>query len=185
MFAFEYVMAAALLSSPDECGRHSPAPPVYEAIGPALQQLAIRLEIMDPREKRYVIARPEDFQADLKLLRRRYHRLVDAPHLTECLRFPDRGTVNDLLAFNRAYRQYLTARQPVDLVHAEELREALNETDQLYQVWDAARDARCNYYYVTVRRQALQQLRALIGATAFYGGVLPPHVPVWRIPEID
>jgi hypothetical protein len=185
MFAFEYVMAAALLTAPEESAALKQPPPLYDALRPALQELAIRWEIMDPREKRYVLARPEDFQADLKLLCRRYRRLLDAPRLADCYRFPDRATINDLLAFNRTYRQFLTARQPVDLVHAEELREALNETDQLYQVWDAVRDARCNYYYVTVRRQALQQLRTLIGERAYYAGILPPHVPLWRFPEID
>jgi hypothetical protein len=185
MFAYEYVMAAALLTAPEGCLPRSQVPPLYDALRPALQELAIRWEIMDPREKRYVMARSEDFHGDLKLLRRRYRRLVEAPRLAECLRFPDRATVNELLAFNRTYRQYLTARQPVDLVHAEELREALNETDQLYQIWDAVRDARCNYYYVTVRRQALKQLRCLLGAQAFYGSRLPPHVPVWRFPEFD
>ena len=73
----------------------------------------------------------------------------------------------------------------MDLVHGDELRIALNETDHLYQVWDSVRDARCNYYYVTVRRQALKTLREMIGTEAFYRGELPPHVPVWRFPEID
>jgi hypothetical protein len=35
-----------------------------------------------------------------------------------------------------------------------------------------------------VRRQALKQLRTLIGAEAYYTGQLPPHVPLWRFEEI-
>jgi hypothetical protein len=35
------------------------------------------------------------------------------------------------------------------------------------------------------RRQALQELRDLVGARAFYSGQLPPHVPLWRIPTVD
>jgi hypothetical protein len=185
MFAYECVMALSLLTAPPGSAELTHPPPLYDVLCPTFQQLAIRLEILDPRESRYVLARAEDFETDLKLLRRRFRNLANAPRLEECHRFPDRAMVNDLLTFNRAYRQFLTGRQPVDLVHAEELREALGETDRLYQIWDAVRDAQCNYYYVTIRRQALKQLRGLVGEPAFYRGELPPHVPVWRFPEID
>jgi hypothetical protein len=185
MFAYQCLLAVTLLSAPPDAVDLTDPPPDYAVLRPVLQQMAVQWEILDPREVRYVLARAEDFQADMKLLRRRYRNLSSAPRLSECDRFPDRTVVNDLLNFNRAYRQFLTVRQPVNLIHGDELREALNETDRLYQVWDAVRDARCNYYYVTVRRQALQQLRELVGVDAFYRGSLPPHVPVWRFPEID
>jgi hypothetical protein len=185
MFAYECLLAVTLLTAPEGSLKGPSAPANYVGLMPVLQQLAVQWEILDPREVRYVLAREEDFQADLKLLRRRYRNLAHAPRLSECTRFPDRTVVNDLLSFNRAYRQFLTVRQPVDLVKGEELRTALCETDRLYQVWDAVRDARCSYYYVTVRRQALQQLREMIGGDAFFRGQLPPHVPVWRIPEVD
>jgi hypothetical protein len=182
---YECALALALLTAPQPPGDTGPTLPANAALRPALQQIAYQLEILDPREGRYVLARDEDFEADIKLLRRRYQNLKDAPRLAECQRFPERRHVNDLLTFNRTYREFLTNRQRVDLVHADELRLALDEADHLYQVWDAVRDARCNYYYITVRRQALKQLRDLIGAQAFYGGDLPSHVPVWRFPEVD
>jgi hypothetical protein len=185
MFACEFLLAFSLLTSPEGSVDWNHAPANYDALRPVLQKIAIQLEIMDPREMRYVLARAEDYRSDLQLLRRRYRNLKDAPSLEECLRFPERNFVNDLLAFNRTYHQYLTGRQPVDLVRGEEVQMALTETDRLYQVWDTVRDARCNYYYVTVRRQALKQLRSLLGDKAFYRGHLPPHVPVWRIPEVD
>jgi hypothetical protein len=185
MFACEFLMAFTLLTSPEGSVNWTHPPPHYNALRPTLQKLALQLEIMDPRETRYVLARMEDFRSDLQLLRRRYRTLADAPPLEECKRLPERCLVNDLLAFNRTYHQYLTNRQPVDLVHGEEVQTAMTETDRLYQVWDTVRDARCTYYYVTVRRQALKQLRCLLGEEAFYRGHLPPHVPVWRIPEVD
>src|SRR5215472_6522695 len=135
MFGYECVMAVALLTAPPGALDGADPPPDYASLRPALQQLAVHWEILDPREVRYVLARAEDFQADLKLLRRRYHNLGDAPRLCECSRFPDRAVVNDLLTFNRSYRQFLSVRQPVDLIHGDELRVALNETDRLYQVW--------------------------------------------------
>jgi hypothetical protein len=132
-----------------------------------------------------VLAQPQDFAADLKLLQGRYRELVNAPRLEECTRFPERPLVNDLMAFNRAYRNDLTTRLALDTIHEDELRAALTETDQLYRIWDAIRDARCDYYYITVRRQALQQLRELLGAEAYYSGRLPPHVPSWRFAVLD
>lgn len=178
---FDYLLALALLTAPLD-----PAP---TAVGDAemfahlrspLQALAVQLEVLDPREVRYLLTRPEDFQADLILLRRRYQELADAPVLNESLRFPDRETVNELLAFNRAYRQHIDVRQTVELSHWWEYQAALQETEQLYQIWDTVRDARCEYYYVTVRRQALKRLRDLLGDEAYFSGQLPPYVPLWR-----
>jgi hypothetical protein len=177
-------LALALLAAPPD----TPEPPVpaedWPALQTALQELAVELEILDPREVRYVLTRPEDFETDLNLLRRRYHELADAPRLSDGGRFPDRNSVNEYLAFNRAYRRYLDARQPLEPDRTWQFREALRETDWLYQVWDAVRDARCEFYYVTVRRQALKRLRDLVGPDAYYNGELPPYVPVWRFQDI-
>jgi hypothetical protein len=184
MFTIDYLLAAVLLTAPGD--REVPlSPELFATVGPAAQQLALKWEILDPREVRYVLARPEDFAADLKLLQRRYHELANAPPLADCQRFPDRATVSDLLAFNRTYRQQMDARQAVELVHWWDYHEAVREADQLYQVWDNVRDARCDYYYVTVRRHALQKLREEIGPEAYYAGRLPPHVPVWRFRHVD
>jgi hypothetical protein len=62
---------------------------------------------------------------------------------------------------------------------------ALKETDSLYQVWDSVRDARCEYYYITVRRQALKRLQQMIGPDAYNAANLPPHVPLWRFQEVN
>jgi hypothetical protein len=185
MFAANCVMAFTLLTSPPGAVDLKHPPPGYDALRPVLRQLAVKMELLDPRETQYVLARSEDFLVDLKLLRRRYHNLMDAPPVSECQRFPDRQTINQLLTWNRSYRRFLKVRMACDLVHPEEWRDALEETDRLYQVWDAVRDARCKYYYITVRREALKQLREMIGMPAFYRGELPPHLPVWRLPEID
>lgn len=185
MFPLDFLLAAALLTAPADAPEMTVAPEIHARLQPALQTLALQWEILDPREVRYVLTRAEDFEADLQLLRRRYHDLADAPPLADANRFPERAVVADLLAFNRSYRQHLDARMSVEFVHWWELREALQEADQLYQVWDTVRDARCDYYYVTVRRQALKRLREAIGADAYHGGNLPPHVPIWRFQRID
>ncbi|SRR5579885_948838 len=186
MFPLDLTLAVAILAG-------SPEAPVPEelntlALRHSLAGVAVSLEIMDPRERRYMFARPEDFAADVKTIRRRYKELIDAPPECDSMRFPERDLINELLAFNRAYRLHLVAAQalyPPSHPQSDWYRQTIAETDQLYAVWDAARDARCGFYYITVRRQALKKLRDLVGAHSYYCGCLPPHVPVWRFRRID
>src|SRR5438067_6274141 len=100
MFALDSLLAVALLTaapgSPDPASLQKLFPSVHEP----LQALAVRWEILDPREVKYILARSEDFAADLNLLRRRYLELANAPALADCTRLPDRTAVNELLAFN-------------------------------------------------------------------------------------
>jgi hypothetical protein len=185
MLRLDYLIAFTLLTAPPDAPGPSIDSTSFARVRPALQTFALHWEILDPREVRYVLIRPEDYVSDLNLLRRRYRDLWDAPQLDDCNRFPRRETVNELLSFNRAYRQHIGVRQPVELAHWWEFRAALQETDHLFQVWDTVRDARCEYYYVTVRRQALKKLRELLGDDAYFRGELPPPVPLWRFQEVD
>jgi hypothetical protein len=185
MIPLDYVLAVGLLTAAPETPDAADALQNLATVRPTLQNLAVGWEILDPREARYVLARSEDFAADLKLLRRRLRELADAPPLCDCHRFPDRNLVNELLSFNRSYRQHLDSRQAMEGTNWWELSEAVGEADRLYQIWDTVRDARCDYYYVTVRRQALKKLREAVGYRAYCTGCLPPHVPVWRFARID
>jgi hypothetical protein len=132
MLPLDYLLALAFLTSPPTSADPAELSGILPALRLPLQTLAVELEILDPREVRYILARPEDFAADLNLLRRRYHELATAPALADALRFPERATVNELLAFNRCYRQHIDLRQPLELVHWWELRAAVEETDRLY-----------------------------------------------------
>jgi hypothetical protein len=180
MLPLDHLLALALLTGAPESPVSANVVAMHASLKLPLQALAVQWEILDPRELRYILARREDFVSDLNLLRRRQQELADAPPLADCLRFPERATVNDLLSFNRAYRQHMDVMQPIELVHSWEVRTALQETDHLYQIWDAVRDTRCEYYYVNVRRQQLKRLRELVGDRAYYSGNLPPCVPFWR-----
>jgi hypothetical protein len=183
MIPYRLLVAALLLSSPCDGVESGGTGPVFEELAPAVRDLAISWEILDPRESGHVLAKADEFSADLKLLRGRHQDLAGAPFLTECQRFPRRAIVTDLISFNRILQKDLEARLPLDPVHAEDLRLVLQENEQLFNIWERVREARCEYYYVTVRRQALKQLRTLIGPEAYYTGMLPPNVPTWRIPE--
>jgi len=183
----ELLLAAALLSGagPAELQDQAALRAEFPTLRYSLITLSLEWEILDARETRYVLAREEDAASDIRMLQRRFQELSDAPYLSDAVRFPDRAVVNELLAFNRAYRNYVETRQPMETVQGSQLRAVQREIEYLYQVWDTVRDARCDYYYVTVRRQALKRLRELVGDDAYYRGELPPHVPLWRFQVID
>jgi hypothetical protein len=186
MFPGRYLLAFSLLTAPPDIQLPSAgATASCPALKATLQQLAVDCEILDPREVRYVLNRPEEFNTDLALLRRRQQELADAPPLADGDRFPDRATINELLSFNRAYRQPIDVRQSMEPANWWALQKTLQETDSLYQLWDTVRDARCEYYYVSVRRQALKKLRQEVGGEAYYNGQLPPHVPLWRFRMVN
>jgi hypothetical protein len=187
MTVLELILAAALLTGKAPAEMEDPAflKSQFPSLRFALTALALDWEILDPRETRYVLAHPEDVASDVQMLKRRYQELGDAPQILDAARFPDRTVINELLAFNRAYRTHVEMRQPLEMgPNGYNLRTALREVDHLYQVWDTTRDARCEYYYVTVRRQALKRLREMLGDADYYQGRLPCHVPVWRFEEI-
>ncbi len=125
---------------------------------PQVLDLAVSLQILDPRETRYVCVREEDWATDLALLRQRYQDLQAAPRLEEAEVLPPRELVNEWLTFNRCYRCYLEGRMELDLVHQWELRQIVVRCDAMYHTLDLIRDAQCEFYYVTVRRSALRHL---------------------------
>ena len=186
MVLYNFILAAALLTGQGPAELQDPAvlKAQFAGLRPALVAIALDLEILDARETRYVLANADDAVSDVQMLRRRFQELSDAPRVSDALRFPDRTVINELLAFNRAYRNHVEVRQPLEMGNGGYLRTAQREVDYLYQVWDTARDARCEYYYVTVRRQALKRLKEMLGDDAYYQGQLPSHVPVWRFESI-
>lgn len=181
----ECILAMVLLVAPPG----SPVPDVtveeFPALQAALHFYGVEWEILDPREAKYVLTRFEDFQSDLDLLRKRHQDLKDVPKISDSKRFPDRSTVNEMLSFNRQFRKHLETSQLIESHRANHYGLAMRETDRLYQIWDSVRDARCDFYYVTVRRQALKKLKCLIGTEAYFGGELPPYVPTWRFQEMN
>jgi hypothetical protein len=185
MAPLDHLLAVAVLTAaPTTADRPVPAPELAH-LRPVLRSLALSWELLDPREKGHVFAREQDFDGDLDFVRQRQHNLADAPPLADCLRFPDHQSASARLAFNRAYRQHLRLREQIGGPWPDEVREAIRETDQLYQAWDAVHDARCESYYVSVRRQALRALREAIGFEAYLCGTMPPHVPFWRFTRAD
>src|SRR5687767_304622 len=103
--------------------------------------------------------RTEDFVSDLGVVRGRYQELKDAPRVADAQRFPERVHVNRVLEHNRAFRKYLSGMAELHLDRAAFYGAVIRETDGCFAAWDQARDARCEFYYIPMRRQALLKLR--------------------------
>lgn len=185
MFPLDYLVAAALLTAPSSGEDPPGSSERYAGLLPTIKTIGISWEILDSREALYLLLRQEDFRSDMNLLRERFHELLDAPPLADCIRFPARVHVSELLQFNRGFREHLEKCRVAGTTPDAHYEEMLDEVERLYQIWDAIRDCRCEYYYITVRRQALKKARDMMGEEAFYSGKYPPHVPTWRFRRVD
>jgi hypothetical protein len=170
------MVAALLLMCPIETGFEQQL--CY--VRPSLLKICLDNELLDHREKQSFLAKDKDFRQDLLCLRIRYQELNGSPAGHDAMRLPEYELINDMLHFNRAYRKYLIGLLEFHEVDDDSIREAIKETDLCYKIWDSAGDARSKYYYVTMQRKAMKNLKKLIGDDAWNDGVLPPHVPVWR-----
>lgn len=173
-------LATVMLSAPVGTPEQLPPAERWPIVQAAIHEIAIDWEILDPRETRYVLAKLDDFQADLDFLRKRKAELADAPKIMESARLPERRLMDEHIQFNRAYRKHLDQRLLWEADRADVLGEAARETDRLYRLWDSMREAKCEFHYVTYRRLALKKLKDGLGADVYDSGELPPSVPEWR-----
>ena len=74
MFPLDYVLAVALIATAPDCttavqqAQTEDADSDYEAfitVRPVLQAVAVEWELLDTRETRYVLSRPDDFAGDV------------------------------------------------------------------------------------------------------------------------
>ena len=149
-----------------------------------LQFLCVELELMDDREIRYTLSNPDEWLADIAMIRKRQLDLRYAPNVWEHNRFGfvPRETCSALIQFNRAYVRHLEALR--DLYPGVNFDEEIAEADELYFAWDALRDSKVGYYFCHIRRAALARVRDRIGAEAFERGEMVPHVPFARFTTI-
>jgi hypothetical protein len=179
----QWCLAVALLNAPPGSIALADPPAWHAEVGGRVRLLALDWQLLDSRELSYLLADPHEFAKDLKTLQERRRELRNAPLLEECARFPPPRLIEQLIAVNRGFHVELDDRLALDRIHAEELRAALDDTEQLFRIWDTLRDAVSNHYCVNYRRQALDRLRDLLGPQAFYRGDMPPSLPIWRFPR--
>ena len=176
---FAWMTAAALLAGDPDLRDINVATlhENYANLHQPLTVLSMRLELLDQRETRFVFTKREELAEDLKMLRKRNLELHGAPQLRDASRFPSLSEVNPLLVRNREVRMSLIMEWAMEGADSVALQRQITEIDRRYQIWNIVRDAKCEYYYVTVRRQALKRLKDMIGETAFAAANLPPAVP--------
>lgn len=179
MDAASLLVAASLVTLPPG----TPHGPLDPETTPAVKAWALDQDLLDRREVNYFFRHDDEFDNDLDVLRRRWASLKDAPPLADAARFPDRDGLGDLLALNREFRHWAETRRVIDQDRGPELRRAGREAERIYKAYDLVRDAGCEWYYVSVRREALKGLRELLGDEDYYAGRLPPPVPVWMYPD--
>lgn len=155
-----------------------------------MRSMAISMELMDQREVRWMFNQsdqPDQLWPDVQLIRRRNRDYHAAPMIKEVVNLPPRELADEMLSFNRAFRMFLNLRLTGNLERwrKAELSAALEETDYLYEVWSCIRDAQCDTYYITIRREDLQKLREKIGIEAYQAHIFPPCVPYWRFSNLD
>ena len=155
-----------------------------EFIRKSVAAYAIKSELLDVREARYFLSTNTEIVSDINIIRRRRVELQNAPHIVDVEPFPDRVYINSRVAFNRAFHRHIAERGLLEPDRKDFLTEIASENQKLYTIWDAARDAKCDFYYITVRRQALVKLKYLIGEEDFNQGKLPDNVPTWRFNQL-
>lgn len=179
MFLTDWALALWLLTGPAPV--NALPQELHKSLRVPMTILALQLELMDMRETRHCLVRDVDFGEDVLLIRRRYLELRNAPKLQEAALFPKGSLVNGMLVLNRDFRKSVEELHRLGFMNGDELASVLVETDQAYRIWDCVRDGNCDYYYVSVRRQALAHLRSLLREEDYRQGRLPPPIPLWRM----
>lgn len=170
-------VAVLLLLSPTTPPVSSRAP---EPLWAALKRVAQATEVVGPHERWAT-----DFRSELAYCRRHYRELDEAPPLQDCLRLPSAEMAVGYCRLNWSYQEGLKARRWVNRHRWDELSEALEEAQKLYQVWELVRESLSPDRSWACRRRALLRLRESLGPAAYYAGDLPPCLPHWRFAEID
>ena len=89
MVSSHYILAVVLLSNPPGTADQAKIAAMHAQLARPIQALAVQWQILDQRETKDILSRPEDFLSDLTLVRRRYHDLRNAPAVEDSQRFPD------------------------------------------------------------------------------------------------
>jgi hypothetical protein len=149
----------------------------------ALAEIAVLNEYMDKREQSYYFSE-KHFKNDVYLIQLRYAMLKDAPKTSDPIVLPLRTTLLEGIKFNREFLKHLEIQMAWNTDRADIYRVVIIETNNLYQIWSTACDATCDFYYITIRREALLKLKQMVGDDVYYSKEpFPPCVPIWRFRE--
>ena len=142
-----------------------------------LKQVAVLAEQLDLLDKGV----SDNETPELETLQKWWQELKDAPYADDAKRFPGWQVARSNCDWNRMYYSHLDALLPIyysNIGKSEDIRAAKRQLDYLYKVWKAVEQSNLGYMPIRSRREALQELRSLIGEEAYYSGKLPSHVPL-------
>jgi hypothetical protein len=171
-----HIIILGLIVCPNDPPVSSKAPP--EA-WQALKDISLALEIVGPHENWAA-----DFNSELRYVRRHWRALQDAPPLSDCYWLPEPTAARDLCCFSEGFQAHLQMQRVIYPHRCEQITAVLNETRQLYIVWDAVRRANSPSESWALRRRMLLRLKETIGDNAYYNRQLPCWVPWWRFQEM-
>jgi len=105
--------------------------------------------------------------------------LDDRPPAEDLQRFPPAAVCKQQLVANGQYHANVNARLVLEPGNYWDLRDCLREANECYWAWYWLHYAQsCGS--AEDRRNALAQVRELIGWDLYYSGLMPPCVPIWR-----
>lgn len=158
----------------------------------SLRRVAVRLQLHSSRDiatdfeseigiSQNIFVKPDEFLIDINIVRARLQECRDCPRIEMLCRF-DRGEIFRGLSVNRVYQEQLRRRMEFEHDRRDVLHEALIETRQIYAVYDRLDDA-FRAPTTVYARQALRDVRRMIGQEAFERGELPFCLPRWQFVE--
>lgn len=160
-----FSLAMAIFMSP--AGQNDVPPPIkdWPQISMVLRDVAIKMELLDRAESRYILADLKDFQIDINVIRDRYIKCKNYPLSNESNGFPKPNELKELIDFNRGYKNYLD--KLIEFGYDVD-REIIKELDCHYYAIDNLRDSMVLYYNVISRREYLYKYKMYVGDEAFY-----------------
>jgi hypothetical protein len=145
--------------------------PVPHAAGPAwwtaLKQASEALEL-EPAKGRWI----DNWHSEVGWVRKYYRELGDAPPLSDALFLPPREEALHLLAFYLSEQLYYQHLGRIRLHRHEEIQAILEDLRGDAQIWALVESATNAHNAWVCRRQALKQLRELLGPENYYAGQL-------------
>ncbi len=146
----------------------------------ALMEVSLALQIVSPAE-----TWAADFASETRYVRHYMRLLADAPPLADADLLPSRECVLDCRRFSEQYAAHLAEQQLGCPRLAARQVQVLADAHALRHFWDRAAVATDSGRSWACRRQALTEMRGVIGAEAWYAGRWPAAAPVWGFHEID
>jgi len=175
---WQYLLALALFQSPVDV---PVSQQIFDYLAPSLRQVVVDLELADKGNKDFT--QFKNFKDDLIRLRILDDALAECPRIQDLERFPKPEHVEQCRNFNRRYRENLEARLYTESNFLA-LQMAIEETRTVDEPWKHLWDAH-NEPWIVRRREALRDLHQKIGHKAYYSGMMPTYVPLWRFKLMD